>query len=119
MCVFSRYTDSIGEIEKLRKEESKVARASKKNKTSPVMMEEESDNATLLATNSDDDESDEVQTWARGCLYCCEICNLDFVGLKAFEVHLATSHQMSQSSYKRKNGSSQSCVIAGFHFCRY
>jgi hypothetical protein len=87
---------------------------------SPVMMEED-DSATFLATNSDNDSdggTDEVKTWARGCLYSCELCNVDFAGLKVFELHLATSHQMSQSSNKKKNGSSQSCVLPGFHFCR-
>jgi hypothetical protein len=116
------YTDDIEEIEKLRKEEKKVARASKKNKVSSVTMEEDDNSVSFLATNCDNDSdggTDEVRAWARGCFYSCKHCNNDFAGLKLFESHLENSNHMLQSSNKKKNGSSQSCVLPRYHFCRY
>ena len=115
----SKYTDNAGEIEKLRKEENRIAKASKKTRVSLVTLEDEDSSMSTTLPNYDDEEDDdsneEVRTWARGCLYCCEICDTDFVGARAFQFHLESSHQ---TSYKRKNGSNQSCVISGFHFCR-
>ena len=62
--------------------------------------------------------TDEIRTWARGCLFVCVVCDSDFAGLGPFESHLASLHNQSLQTYKRKHGASQACVLSGFHFCK-
>ena len=124
----SRYTENEEEIEKQRKEEHKQNRSSKQKKIPTNVSqhtESSNENISIVSYNDDDDNddevwgsSDEIRTWARGCLYHCDICNLDFIGARPFDNHLATSHGTSMSSNKKKYGSNQVCTIRRFHFCR-
>jgi len=119
----SDYTDNVDEIELRREEENKLARAAARSNgeaTSTCLDESETSSSMIITLNDsdDDDVTGEIRTWARGCLYKCEICESEVAGARSFENHLATSHEMSLSSYKKKYVNNQSCVITGFHFCR-
>ena len=119
----SRYTEDVDEIEARRKEQNKQSRSSKKARSSArIFKTEPSSTAAGPANNFSDDEdqgmTEEVRTWARGCLYSCAICDVDIAGIKPFESHLTNHHQTSYFNYKRKYGANQACAISGFHFCK-
>ena len=119
----SRYTEDVEEIEARRKEQNKQSKSSKRPRSVAGICKTEPLSTQTTATNnlSDDEDqgmTEEVQTWARGCLYSCAICDIDIAGIKPFESHLTNLHQTSFFNYKRKYGANQACAISGFHFCK-
>jgi hypothetical protein len=113
------YTEDADLIGQMRKEENKLARFPKKIKAQ-TSTPQESDTFISLPDDGDEDwgTTEKVRTWARGCLYNCQICESDFVGARAFTVHLVSSHQTSLQSYKKKYRSCNTNVIVGYHFCK-
>ena len=109
------YTEDTNLIEKLRGEENQVFGAKKKDNTSKSVL------SNLLINAKDDDNwemPEEVRTWAKGCLYCCQMCGNDFAGARSFEVHLESFHGMTAQSYKKTYKSGVSNVFIGYHFCK-
>ncbi len=107
----SSYTEDTKLIEKLRREENHqlfVATKTSKSKQSDVPLK--------AKTDKDWEMPEEVRSWARGCLYCCQLCGKDFPGARFFEDHLKSIHRMTAQSYKKTYKSSN--VITGYHFCK-
>ena len=62
--------------------------------------------------------TDEIRTWAKGCLFCCQICEQDIVGTQPFSLHLSSCHDTSLQNYKKRYSAACTNVIVGYHFCK-
>ena len=115
------YTEDEEALTRARKEERKAARLTKLIKR--LTTTDEKNKSSNLHNDDDSDDEDEslpedVQTWSRGCLYSCQMCESDFVGVRQFELHLRSTHSTSIQNYRRQYGITGSNAIVGYHFCK-